>query len=139
MKWKYLWTWFPGVLIAIGNGSIRQFWYRQFLGELPAHELSVASFTLLFGIYVWFVVQWLKLSSAGEALRLGVFWLVVTVVFEFVFGHFVMGHPWERLLHDYNVVEGRLWVLVLLWVTAAPVIFYLIQNRKTVAATRTFV
>jgi hypothetical protein len=82
-------------------------------------------------MYVWFIVRRLKLSSVQEALLVGLFWLVVTVAFEFVFGHFVMGHSWERLLHDYNVVEGRLWVLVLLWETTAPVIFYLIQKGRT--------
>lgn len=132
MKWKYLAAWFPGVLIAIGNGTIRQFWYRQFLGELQAHQLSVASFVLLFGVYVWFVTRWLHLSSVREAVHVGVFWLIVTVAFEFLFGHFVMGHPWERLFHDYNIGEGRLWVVVLLWETLAPVLFYVFQHRKTV-------
>lgn len=130
MKWKYLVAWFPGVLIAIGNGTIRQFWYRQFLGELQAHQLSVASFVLLFGVYVWFVTRWLRLSSVREAVHLGVFWLIVTVAFEFLFGHFVMGHSWERLFHDYNIGEGRLWVVVLLWETIAPALFYVFQNRK---------
>jgi hypothetical protein len=29
--------------------------------------------------------------------------------FEFLVGHYVMGHPWSRLLHDYNILAGRLW------------------------------
>lgn len=50
----------------------------------------------------------------------------MTVVFEFGFGHYVMGHSWEMLLHDYNVLEGRLWVVVLAAVWAGPV---LLQRR----------
>jgi hypothetical protein len=34
-----------------------------------------------------------------------------------------MKHPWTRLLHDYNILEGRVWVLVLVWITIAPYIF----------------
>ncbi|MEW6447103.1 MAG: hypothetical protein AB1426_03305, partial [Bacillota bacterium] len=55
---------------------------------------------------------------------IGLIWLVLTVAFEFGFGHFVMGHSWSRLLHDYNLLKGRLWVLVLLWVAIAPYVFY---------------
>jgi hypothetical protein len=39
-----------------------------------------------------------------------------------------MKHPWSRLLHDYNLFEGRLWVLVLLWVTLAPYVFHKLSN-----------
>jgi hypothetical protein len=56
-------------------------------------------------------------------------WLVLTVIFEFLFGHFVMGHPWSSLFHDYNLLAGRVWVLVLIWIAAAPSIFYRIQRR----------
>ena len=132
MKWKYLAAWFPGVLIAIANGTLRQFVYVQFLDELRAHQLSAVCFTLLFGAYVWLILPRLRLSSSGEAVRVGFTWLMATVAFEFLFGHFVMGHPWERLLHDYDIFEGRLWVIVLGWVTIAPVTIWRIRHRNTV-------
>jgi hypothetical protein len=31
---------------------------------------------------------------------------VATVAFELTFGHYVMGHPWSRLLADYNLLAG---------------------------------
>ena len=40
----------------------------------------------------------------------------MTVAFEFGFGHFVAGHSWQRLLGDYNLLEGRVWLLFLLWI-----------------------
>ncbi len=58
------------------------------------------------------------------ALRLGLTWLVLTVAFEFLFGHFVMGHSWTTLFQDYNILAGRMWSIVLVRVTTAPVIFY---------------
>jgi hypothetical protein len=129
MNWKYLVSWIPGIPIAIVNGLLRTSLYMQFLTELHAHQLSAVSFIVLFGIYVWFVLKWLKLSSAQEAFRLGLTWLVLTVIFEFLFGHFVMGHPWSSLFHDYNLLAGRVWVLVLIWIAAAPSIFHRIQRR----------
>jgi len=41
-----------------------------------------------------------------------------------------MGNPWEKLLHDYNIVEGRVWNLFLVWITVAPFVFYKMFNRK---------
>lgn len=128
MNWKYLVSWIPGIPIAIANGLIRASLYMQFLTELHAHQLSALSFIVLFGFYVWFVLKWLKLSSAQKALQLGLVWLVLTVGFEFLFGHFVMGNPWASLFHDYNLLAGRVWVLVLIWITAAPSVFYRIQR-----------
>jgi len=58
----------------------------------------------------------------------------LTVAFEFLFGHFVMGNPWEALLHDYNLVAGRVWVLVLTWIAVAPIIFHRIQRRRSLSA-----
>ena len=129
MNWKYLVSWIPGIPIAIVNGIIRNSLYMQFLTELRAHQLSAMSFIFLFGIYVWFVLKWLGLSSAQEAIQLGLTWLALTVGFEFLFGHFVMGHSWARLFHDYDLLAGRVWILVLVWVAAAPSLLYRIQSR----------
>jgi hypothetical protein len=130
MNWKYIVSWIPGIPIAIINGLIRTSLYMQFLNELQAHQLSAVSFIVLFGIYVWFILYWLKLSSPQEAVRLGLSWLVLTVVFEFLFGHFVMGHPWSRLVYDYNILAGRVWILVLFWITASPSIFYRLHRER---------
>lgn len=134
MNWKFFVSWVPGIPIAIANGILRDYWYQRFLPELPSHQLSAASFIVLFGIYVWFILKWLKLSSAQEALRLGLTWLVLTVGFEFLFGHFVMGHPWASLFRDYNLLAGRVWVLVLIWIAAAPSVFYRIQRGRPLSA-----
>jgi hypothetical protein len=44
----------------------------------------------------------------------------MTISFEFLFFHYVRNIPWEVLLHDYNIFEGRVWILVLIWTTIAP-------------------
>ncbi|MDP2365724.1 MAG: hypothetical protein Q8M94_18395, partial [Ignavibacteria bacterium] len=54
----------------------------------------------------------------------GIVWLFLTILFEFGFGHYVMGNSWQKLLHDYNLAEGRVWSLFLVWLVIAPFIFY---------------
>ena len=126
--WKYILAWVPMVLIAIANGALREIWYKKYLGELPAHQVSVASGILLFGIYIWALFRIWRLESASQAIVIGLSWLGLTVAFEFVFGHYVRGFSWNVLLHDYNIFAGRLWVAVLLWITAAPYIFFKLQK-----------
>lgn len=124
MKWKYIVAWFPGILIGIINGSLRQFIYLNYLHEHYANQLSVLSFIILFGIYVWSIIPWLKINTNTQALYVGSLWICLTILFEFVFGHYIMSHPWEKLLYEYNLLAGRLWILVLIWIFISPWVIY---------------
>ena len=128
---KYFLLWFPMVIIAIINGIIRQLFFTNYADELGSHQLSVISGITFFAIYIWFITGKWKLESAHMAIKIGLMWLVMTVIFEFIFGHYVMGNSWEKLLHDYNLLEGRLWVVVLIWTTISPYVFYLIRKQKS--------
>lgn len=134
VNWKYLVAWLPGIPIAIANGELRDSWYGHFINELSAHQISTASFIIIFGIYVWFILRWLKLSSPHDALQVGFTWLILTTLFEFIFGHYVMGNSWERLFQDDNLFAGRLWGLVLVWITLSPLIFYRLQRKSNSSA-----
>ena len=126
--WKYLLAWIPMVFIAIGNAAIRETLFAKRLGDHRAHQLSCATGIFLFAIYGWALVRVWPPASSGEALAIGLVWFALTVAFEFTFGHFARGISWGELLGDYNILTGRLWVLVLLWVTVAPWIFYILQR-----------
>lgn len=117
---KYILAWFPLVLLAIANGAARQGLYAEAVGELTAHQISTATGVVLFGLYFRFIGRRWPVSSRRAAWRVGFLWLGMTVAFEFLFGHYVMGNPWDRLIADYDIFNGRLWILVLVWVTAGP-------------------
>jgi hypothetical protein len=112
------------VPIAIANGALRETTYAKRVGELKGHQISCLTGSLLFGGYIWAVVRLWKPDSSQQALAIGLIWLVMTVGFEFVFGRYARRLPWSQLLHDYNILAGRLWVLVLLWLTVTPLLFY---------------
>jgi hypothetical protein len=122
--WKYFLAWFPMVLIAIANGALREAWYSQYLSESRAHQVSTASGVLLFGVYIWMLLRIWKPTSANQALTIGFLWLCLTIAFEFLFFHYVMGHPWSSILHDYNIFAGRVWIAIPIWITVAPYVFY---------------
>ena len=126
---KYMIGWLPLVVIAILNGILRQVGYSKLVGELTAHQISTLTGIILMGLYIWWLTGFWKIESSGQAVAIGLIWLGMTVVFEFVFGHYVMGHPWKKLFHDYNLLEGRVWVFVLIWTTIAPLLFYKLRFK----------
>jgi hypothetical protein len=117
---RYVIAWIPMVFIAIANGAFRQLGYGKFLGELFAHQLSCLTGILLFLSYTWCLSLYWPLESSRQAFTIGLIWLALTIAFEFLFMHFGARVPWDKLLHDYNIFEGRLWVLVLISVLLLP-------------------
>ncbi len=125
---KYTLAWFPMIIVAIANGLFREKVLARRLNELQAHQVSTVTMILLFGIYVWVLfVKWPP-STTKQTLYIGSIWLVLTIIFEFIFGHYVAGHSWNRLFQDYNLLKGRVWILVLIWISVAPYIVYQLQK-----------
>jgi hypothetical protein len=62
------------------------------------------------------------ITDAKRLLIIGSFWFFLTIAFEFIFGYYVVGNNWDKLLMDYNVLKGRLWILVLINNITAPLI-----------------
>ena len=125
----YLAAWLGLVILAILNGMLRVSGYGVYVSELGAHQLSTLIGICLFGLYFWALSRICPLVSAKQALTVGTIWLILTISFEFLFGHFVMGHSWSKLFADYNILKGRLWILILLWTFLGPYLFYKIRNR----------
>ncbi len=124
MTARYLLAWFGLAVLAVINGIIREASYGKVLSELAAHQLSTVSGIAITGVFVYFLSRIWPLESSAQAWLIGFAWLLFTIAFEFGFGHFVAGHPLSRLVSDYNLLNGRVWTLFLLWVLVMPVLFY---------------
>ena len=122
--WKYLIAWFVMLLVSVANGALRQFTFGKYLDETSAHQLSTVIGILLLGIVIWAYVRRYPPDSGRQALLIGLLWMALTVAFEFLFFHYVVGHSWSELLVNYNLLEGRVWVAVLAWVVIAPYLFF---------------
>lgn len=108
------------VFLAIANGMLREGVLRKRMPELRAHQFSCFTGIVIFFIYTCVLNRFWPIATAGQAFTIGLVWLTLTIAFEFLFGHYVMHHTWSKLLQDYNVERGRLWVLVLAAVAVLP-------------------
>lgn len=57
-------------------------------------------------------------------------WLLMTVFFEFGFGHFIAHKAWVELLDAYNVSKGNLWLVVLVATFVSPWLAAQLQTVK---------
>ena len=113
-------VWFGIMLLAILNGAARDVLFVPRLGDLVARALSCVTLAGLILLVTRISLQWIHPASMGDAWTIGAMWLVMTLTFEFVAGHYLFHTPWTTLLADYNVFAGRLWILVLAATIAAP-------------------
>ena len=120
--------WLIFMVIAIVNAIIRNGVYKPVVGDLVAHQISSISFiiAILVVTYLSLTISNIQLNDM-ESLYMGALWLVSTILFEFIAGHYIFGNPWENLIRDYNLLEGRIWSLVLLTILIAPYITNKIQ------------
>ncbi len=85
----YLLAWVPMIVIAILNATVRETTYSKFVTALQAHQISTLIAVILFAAYIWGLTSLFPLNSSFQAIIIGCLWLVLTVMFEFSFGHYV--------------------------------------------------
>ncbi|MGE5437880.1 MAG: hypothetical protein ACM3O3_11675 [Syntrophothermus sp.] len=113
-------VWFIILILAILNGTLRQFVVVPKVGELTGHQISSVLLSLFVFILSYFYVSWLKPISSSQLWLIGIQWVLMTIAFEFLFGHYVFGNSWQKLFADYNLLAGRIWILVLISTLTAP-------------------
>jgi hypothetical protein len=118
---RWLIAWVGAPVLAIVNGAIREFVYKEQVGESTADQISVAPLIALLALYFWVLQRRWPLATRREALSIGAAWAALSVLFEFGFGHYVEGDSWADLLRTYDVTAGNLWILIPLWIAAGPV------------------
>lgn len=124
-------TWLIFIPIAFLNATIRELVYKPFAGDLAAHQISTVIAAAAF-----FILAYLRLRNHLQAVNrsslalIGCMWVAMTVLFEFGMGRLVNGASWDRMLYDYNILEGRIWVLLLVTIFVTPFIVKQLVNRK---------
>lgn len=118
---KYILAWVGLPFIAILNGLLRELTYCYVAGEKAGHQISSILLSIIICFYVIILNSRVTLKNSAEAFSAGFVWLTLTMTFEVIIG-FVAGTPFNQQIQSYNIVDGNLWVLVLLTVFFAPVL-----------------
>jgi hypothetical protein len=86
MIWRALAVWLVILVLANLNGAVRELWIIPQIGELSGRALSTLILCGLVFFLTWRTIGWIRPVSAGEAVEIGVLWLLLTLAFEFLVG-----------------------------------------------------
>jgi hypothetical protein len=120
MNLRSLVVWCAFVVLAVINGGFREAVLTPRLGEHESHVIGTITLCTAILIVTWLTIAWIRPAKSTEALLIGGGWVLMTVAFEFLVGHYIFRTSWARLLSDYDVLGGRVWLLVLATVAFAP-------------------
>jgi hypothetical protein len=101
--------WLLLLVVAVFNGALRERLITPRFGEQGSHIVSTAILAAAIFLVAWISVSWIGPKNGLDALVIGIVWVALTV-----------GNSWERLIADYNVFSGRIWILVLAANLLAP-------------------
>ena len=113
-------VWLVILSVAFANGALRELWLIPRVGAGTGHVVSTLILSAAILLVSWRAIRWIRPASPREAWGIGIVWLGLTLTFELIAGHYLFGVPWNQLLADYNLSQGRIWVLVLVTTVSAP-------------------
>jgi hypothetical protein len=120
--WRALQVWLVILILANINGAVREALLIRSLGPVTGRAFSTILLSGIVFLLTWLTIRWIGPTRPGEAFQIGVFWLALTLAFEFLVGHYVFRQPWPALLEDYDLKRGRIWILTLVVVLFAPLV-----------------
>ena len=112
--------WLLMVVAAMANGLLRDGLLNVLLGPRLALPVSGVLLSALILAITWVCLPFIRTGTAGGYLGIGLLWLVLTLAFEFLFGHFVAGKPWPEMVSIFDLRSGNLFSIILLVCTIAP-------------------
>jgi hypothetical protein len=119
---KTVGIWLVMVIIAIANGLFRDKVLSPLLGPnvaLPVSGVLLAVF--IFAVcYVW--LPTIGKQPASQFLFIGLLWVVLTLGFEFLFGHYVVGKSWRDIVQVFDATDGNLFLLVMIVTLLSPLL-----------------
>jgi hypothetical protein len=117
---RVLTVWAVLLLLSVINAGARESWLVHHMDAESAHVLSTLVLCLWIAAAVWLLTPWLQLASERQALRTGLAWVALTMAFESLVGHYLLGRPWSALWEGGELKEGHIWPLVLVVTAATP-------------------
>jgi hypothetical protein len=121
--------WLAFMLIAIANGALRELVLVELLGQRKAQMVGTAALAVIILLAALLTVGWLKARGRLSHWLVGLFWVALSIAFEFLFGHYVLGESWEALIAAYRIDQGSPWPVFLVVLLVAPYLAAALRGR----------
>jgi len=117
---KAIALWFLLAVLAILNGILREKALIPGFGASAGLKISGVTLSVVILLVSWLALPWYGPLPSFQYWLIGLVWLLMTVLFEFGFGHFIARKSYAELLDAYNVAKGNPWVAVLIATFFSP-------------------
>ena len=126
---KAIGIWGVILVCAVLNGAVREAVLVPKLGNPLALVLSGLLLAACILAVSFALVPKLGRLQPRHCLYLGLFWLCLTLVFEFSFGRLLQHRSWSELLEAYTFKNGNIWPLVLVVTLIAPLVAVRLRGK----------
>ena len=119
---RALLVWFVLIGVEFVHGALRAIFLVPVVGDHRSRHIGVFTGSVLILLVAYLVVPWLHADKGRALISVGVLWLVLTVAFEFSFGHYVFRRSWGDVASDYDPFQGGFLLIGMAVLMFAPVI-----------------
>jgi hypothetical protein len=112
--------WFGILILAVLNGTLREKILVPAVGTFGAALASGIILSVCVFLVAFAAAPWYGRLPSLQWLLIGLFWLLLSLVFEFGFGRLARHQTWLELLQAYTFKGGNIWPLVLVATLIAP-------------------
>jgi hypothetical protein len=113
-------VWLVIVVAESVHGTLRQLFLAPLVGDFPARRIAFFVGMLLIFLIAYFFIRWIDAPSVKSLFAIGLLWAILTLLFEFSSGFFVLGYSRERMFEDYDVSRGGMMGAGLLFMLFVP-------------------
>ncbi len=113
-------VWLLIVFAESVHGALRQIFLAPLIGDFAARRIAFFAALLLIFLIAYFFIRWIDAPDVKSLFVVGLLWMILTALFEFGLGLFVMNYSWERMFEDYDASRGGLMGFGLLFMVFAP-------------------
>lgn len=117
---KLLTAWLVILPFMIANGILRELVLEQIVSAPVAEAISAAIGIAIVLALTRRLLRPLVGKATGDLARASLILVLLTVAFEFLFGHYVDRKSWSELLANYAIWNGRLWPIALSTIAFTP-------------------
>lgn len=110
--------WLGIIPLAILNGGLREKILLPLLGPIGL-PLSGIILCITVFLLTYIFIPLLGNGNNTTYIKMGLLWIVSTIVFEFSLG-FATGDSFSEMINAYNITTGNLWIIVVLFIGFAP-------------------
>jgi hypothetical protein len=113
-------VWLVIVFAESIHGTLRQIYLAPLVGDFPARRIAFFVGMLLIFLIACLFIRWIAAENLKSLFAVGFMWAVLTLLFEFGLGFFVLGYSRERMFEDYDVSRGGLMAFGIIFMIFAP-------------------